>query len=177
MISALHGTPRADAHLRFVVDELKPAIDARDLTLPGRETTFLMGSCMGALISIHALNGQPQVFGGAPGLSVHRVGMGEPNAAFPLAAFNHLNERLTAPQGRRLYLKRGTSEPDAMYGPCQSFVDDVAHDRCWRQGSVTSRVFEGTGPKERASVAARSLAPRFAPALTLALAPAPRLRP
>lgn len=158
---ALQGAPRADAYLRFLVEELKPAIDARYPTQPGRETTFLMGSSMGALISIYALNEYPQVFGGAAGLSVHWVGTGEPNAALPLAAFNYLNERLAAPQGRRLYMDRGTTELDAIYGPYQSFIDEVVRDRGWRAGSLMSRVFEGTGHNERAWAARLELPLNF----------------
>lgn len=147
---ALQGAPRADAYLRFLVEELKPAIDARFSTQPGPEATFLMGSSMGALISIYALNEQPQVFGGAAGLSVHWVGTGEANAALPLAAFNYLRDHLVPPQGRRLYMDRGTTELDAIYGPYQAFIDEIVRDRGWGSGQVMSRVFEGTGHNERA---------------------------
>ena len=146
---ALQGRPRADAYLRFLVEELKPAIDARFATLTGPESTFVMGSSMGALISIYALNEYPQVFGGAAGLSVHWVGTGQANAALPLAAFNYLRDRLLPPQGRRLYMDRGTTELDALYGPYQSFVDEIVRDRGWSAGQVMSRVFEGTGHNER----------------------------
>jgi enterochelin esterase-like enzyme len=131
------------------VEELKPAIDARFATLPGRESTFVMGSSMGALISIYALNEYPQVFGGAAGLSVHWVGTGQANAALPLAAFNYLRDRLLPPEGRRLYMDRGTTELDALYGPYQTFVDELVRDRGWGAGQVMSRVFEGTGHNER----------------------------
>lgn len=147
---ALAGRPRADAYLRFLVEELKPAIDARYPTRPGRESTFLMGSSMGALISIYALNEYPQVFGGAAGLSVHWVGSGQPNAALPLAAFNYLQERLHPPDGRRLYMDRGTTELDATYGPYQAFIDEIVRDRGWGPDALLSRVFEGTGHNERA---------------------------
>ena len=146
---ALQGRPRSDAYLRFLVEELKPAIDARFATLPARESTFVMGSSMGALISIYALNEYPQVFGGAAGLSVHWVGTGQANAALPLAAFNYLRDRLLPPQGRRLYMDRGTTELDALYGPYQTFVDELVRDRGWGPGQVMSRVFEGTGHNER----------------------------
>ena len=49
---ALQGRPRADAYLRFLVEELKPAIDARYATLPGRVDTCVMGSSMGGMISV-----------------------------------------------------------------------------------------------------------------------------
>ena len=147
---ALQGRPRADAYLRFLVEELKPAIDARYATRSGPEGTFLMGSSMGALISIYALCEYPQVFGGAAGLSVHWVGTGQANAALPLAAFNYLRDRLPEPGPRRLYMDRGTTELDALYGPYQAFVDEIVRDRGYAAPHLMSRVFEGTGHHERA---------------------------
>ena len=79
---------------------LKPAIDARYATRPGREHTFIMGSSMGGLISIYAMNEYPQVFGGAAGLSTHWVGSGEANSHLPLAAFSYLRDHLADPAGR-----------------------------------------------------------------------------
>ena len=61
----LQGRPRSDAYLRYLVEELKPAIDARYATRASREHTFVMGSSMGGLISLYAINEYPQVFGGA----------------------------------------------------------------------------------------------------------------
>jgi hypothetical protein len=72
-----------------------------------------------------------------------------------------LNERLAAPQGRRLYMDRGTTELDAIYGPYQSFIDEVVRDRGWRAGSLMSRVFEGTGHNERAWAARLELPLNF----------------
>lgn len=41
-----------ESYFRFLVEELKPLIDADYPTLPGRETTFLAGSSMGGLASL-----------------------------------------------------------------------------------------------------------------------------
>jgi hypothetical protein len=71
-------------------------------------------------------------------------------AALPLAAFNYLHDRLPSPQGQRLYMDRGTTELDALYGPYQSFVDEIVRDRGWGAGQLMSQVFEGTGHSERA---------------------------
>jgi enterochelin esterase-like enzyme len=147
---ALQGRPRADDYLRFVVEELKPLIDARFPTRPGREATFVMGSSMGGMISVYAFNGYPQVFGGAAGLSTHWVGAWQPNAALPLAAFNHLAAALRPPDGRRLYMDHGTTELDAIYAPYQAFVDQIVRERGYGAADYMSRVFEGTGHNERA---------------------------
>ncbi len=147
---ALQGRPRSDAYLRYLVEELKPAIDARYATRPGREHTFIMGSSMGGLISIYAMNEYPQVFGGAAGLSTHWVGMHEANSHLPLAAFNYLLDHLADPAGRRLYMDHGTTELDALYGPYQVFVDQIVKDRGYTEANSMSRVFEGTGHNETA---------------------------
>lgn len=151
---ALQGRPRADAYLRFVVEELKPAIDARYATRPGPDGTFIMGSSMGGLISVYALMEYPQVFGGAAGLSTHWVGTHEPNAALPLAAFNHLQQHLPpplpAPGVRRLYMDHGTTELDAIYAPYQAFINQIVRDRGYTAQDSLLRVFEGTGHNERA---------------------------
>jgi enterochelin esterase-like enzyme len=147
---ALQGRPRADAYLRYLVEELKPAIDARYATRPGRDSTFVMGSSMGGLISVYAMNEYPQVFGGAAGLSTHWVGSFEPNAALPLAAFNYLQARLADPATHRLYLDHGTTELDALYAPYQVFIDQIVKDRGYTAANSASRVFEGAGHNERA---------------------------
>lgn len=146
----LAGKPRADAYLRFLVEELKPAIDARYATLPGPEGTFIMGSSMGGMISLYALCEYPQVFGGAAALSTHWVGTFEANAALPLAAFNYLRDHLPDPATHRLYMDRGTVELDALYAPAQTFVDQMMRDRGFVAPGFDSRVFEGAGHTEAA---------------------------
>ncbi len=147
---ALQGTPRADNYLRFLVKELKPAIDAKFRTRPEREHTFVMGSSMGGMISIYAMNEYPNVFGGAAGLSTHWVGGYQANAALPLAAFNYLRDRLANPAEHRLYMDHGTTELDAIYRPYQAFIDEIVRDRGYTKDNFLSRVFEGEGHNERA---------------------------
>lgn len=146
----MEQAPRSDAYLRFLVEELKPAIDQRFSTRPEREHTFVMGSSMGGVISIYAMNEYPQIFGGAAGLSTHWVGTFEPNSALPLAAFNYLREHLADPRSHRLYMDRGTTELDAIYGTYQGFVDEIVRDRGFDASNSMSRVFEGEGHNEDA---------------------------
>lgn len=146
---SLQGQPRSDAYLRFLVEELKPAIDARYATRPEAASTFLMGSSMGGLISVYAMNEYPQVFGGAAGLSTHWVGTSKPNAAIPLAAFRHLQAHLADPATHRLYQDHGTTELDALYAPYQLVVNGLVRERGYEDGkNFDTRVFEGTGHNE-----------------------------
>ncbi len=63
------GASEGEAYLRFVVDTVKPFIDAHYRTLPDRRHTAILGSSMGGLMSHYALFARPDVFGGAGVLS------------------------------------------------------------------------------------------------------------
>lgn len=140
--SGASQAPISDAYLRFLVEELKPAIDRRYATRPGREDTFVMGSSMGGLISLYALCEYPQVFGGAAGLSTH----------WPAAdgAVIDYAERALPQAGRhRLYFDYGTAGLDALYEPFQKRMDEVlrAHGYVTGRDWVTRR-FEGADHDE-----------------------------
>lgn len=147
---ALQGKAQSDNYLRFLVQELKPAIDRRYATRSDAAGTFVMGSSMGGLISVYAMAEYPEVFGGAAGVSTHWVGVQRPNAALPLAAFNYLRDHLPDPHTHRLYQDHGTIELDALYAPYQVFVDALVRERGYTDASYVSRVFEGTGHNEKA---------------------------
>jgi len=63
------GGGRGDLYLDFLVNTVKPLIDERYLTAPDREHTGIVGSSMGALISLYAFFRHPEVFGFAGVLS------------------------------------------------------------------------------------------------------------
>jgi pimeloyl-ACP methyl ester carboxylesterase len=146
----LHDKAQADNYLRFLVQELKPAIDKRYATRTDASGTFIMGSSMGGLVSVYAMCEYPAVFGGAAGLSTHWVGIRTANAGLPLAAFNYLHDHLPDPLGHRLYQDHGTVELDALYAPYQVFVDALVRDRGFTDVNYASRVFEGKGHNEEA---------------------------
>ena len=58
-----YGPAQGEQYMAFVVDVVKPWIDAHYRTRPGREDTAMIGSSMGGLISQYALVRYPQVFG------------------------------------------------------------------------------------------------------------------
>lgn len=59
------GGGRAADYAAFLVDHLKPAVDAALRTLPGPEHTLVAGSSLGGLVSAYLWTGWPDVFGGA----------------------------------------------------------------------------------------------------------------
>jgi enterochelin esterase-like enzyme len=152
---ASNGRSKADAYLRFIVDELKPAIDSRYATKPGPEGTFIVGSSMGGLISIYALAEYPQVFGAAAGLSTHWVGRPTAwgrerirNAALPLAAMSYLGQKLPPAGRHRLYTDRGDDWLDSLYAPAHRFVAEVLRDRGYTAADALTPVIDGTGHNE-----------------------------
>ncbi len=60
---------RGKKFMEWLVGTLKPLIDQRYPTLPGREHTFIAGSSMGGLMSLYALAAYNQVFSRAAALS------------------------------------------------------------------------------------------------------------
>jgi predicted alpha/beta superfamily hydrolase len=60
-----YGAAQGEQYMAFVVDVVKPFVDAHYRTRPDRENTAIAGSSMGGLISHYALLRYPQVFGKA----------------------------------------------------------------------------------------------------------------
>lgn len=147
---ALQGPPRSDAYLRFLVEELKPAIDARYATRRERESTFLAGSSMGGLISLYGMCEHPQVFGGAACMSTHWIGGFERNDVVPAAALRYLREKLPPPDTVRLWMDRGDQTLDALYDQAQARVDALMAEKGFVPPRFVSRVYAGTGHEEPA---------------------------
>ena len=95
------GGGAGDAYVDFILQTLKPMIDARFRTLPEREGTGIAGSSMGGLISLYAFFRAPHAFGFA--------GVMSPALWFAEGAiFRYVR---TAPYaGGRIYLDVGTRE-------------------------------------------------------------------
>jgi pimeloyl-ACP methyl ester carboxylesterase len=64
-----YTAPGFEAYGRFLVETLKPTIDAEYRTLPGPRTTAVMGSSLGGVVSFHLAWQWPHVFGKAACLS------------------------------------------------------------------------------------------------------------
>ena len=133
-----------DAYLRYLVEEVKPAIDRGFRTLPGRDDTFVMGSSMGGLISLYAIAEYPQVFGGAGAVSTHwPAGDG--------VMVDWFGAHLPDPRKHRLYFDHGTETLDAAYAPYQQRMDALLRTHGWREGDDwTSRVYPGDAHNEPA---------------------------
>lgn len=104
--NARYGGGEGDQYLDFVVQTLKPHIDAHYRTQPGRESTGIGGSSMGGLIATYAALKYPAVFG--------KVAAFSPAYWFaekPL--FDYLRQHPADP-ATRFYLVCGTTESATM---------------------------------------------------------------
>ncbi len=144
----LAGGPQADNYLRFIVEELKPAIDAKYATLPDRDHTITMGASMGGIISLYAICEYPNVFGGAACMSTGWIATFPKNATFPLATFNYLQGHLPDPKTHRIYFDLGTATIDTLFTESQAFADLVVRDRGYSDSNFMSRVFPGDDHSE-----------------------------
>lgn len=135
---------RSDDYLRFLVDELKPFIDAQYRTRPGRDDTFAMGSSMGGLISLYAVAQYPEVFGGAGAVSTHWPACGG-------CMIDWLGAHLPDPKTHRLYFDHGTATLDAMYAPFQARMNKALREGGYVEGeNATTHRFEGAEHNEAA---------------------------
>ena len=134
----------SDAYLRFLVEELKPRIDATFRTKPGRDDTAIAGSSMGGLISIYAAAEYPDLFGRVGAVSTHwPVGDG--------LVVDWLADHLPDPATHRLWFDHGTATLDAQYAPYQQRMDRVLREAGYVEGNNwVTRVYEGAEHNEAA---------------------------
>lgn len=144
--SPWHGAPD---YARFLIEELKPRVDAEFRTLTGPEHTAVMGSSMGGLLSFYLVTHHPDVFGACGCISTHfplseKVWAGlitgkEPETPPDETPFvlRDIEAGLEVPEGARFWFDYGTEGLDAEYGPTHAAV------REWLlgQGLVEGRDF------------------------------------
>lgn len=120
------GGALSDEYLKFITTELKPFIDSKYRTNRGRESTFIMGSSMGGLISYYAIAEYPEVFGASASLSMHYLlgaptsQMPDPNAYAPLVAEafeKYSKSKSPKPNYSRIYIDNGNQTLDEFYPP------------------------------------------------------------
>jgi len=143
-VAEFGGTPLSDNYLTFIVRDVKTFVDNKYHTLPGREHTFIMGSSMGALVSLYALCEYPDIFSGAGCLSTHWP-------AVEAVIIGYLETALPGPGRHKLYFDYGTDTLDAPYESCQKSVDNVLHSISYESGKDWKTLkFSGAEHSERA---------------------------
>lgn len=159
-VRALYGgDPLSDGYLKFLVTELKPRIDRRFNVRRDRANTAIMGSSMGGLISLYAINEYPAVFGAAGMVSTHwplfvpAEGKSVSDAEYEVVAGafeRYLKPALPSPWNHRLYFDHGSETLDRIYARYQQRIDRIVRGRGYRQGvNWISRNFPGQAHNEK----------------------------
>ena len=112
-----YGGGQGDLYVDFLVQTLKPYIDANYRTLPGRANTGIGGSSMGALIATYAALREPTVFG--------KVGVFSPAYWFAYAQLAAYAHQHPANPNTRFYFVSGTTESTAMVPQMQALRDSL----------------------------------------------------
>jgi len=100
-----YGGGQGDAYVDFLVQTLKPYVDAHYRTLPDRVHTGVAGSSMGGLISLYAALKYPDVFG--------RVGVFSPAFWVAPEIYQAARRAHPRPEGStRIYMVTGAQEGD-----------------------------------------------------------------
>ncbi len=97
------GGGEGDAYVEFLVRTLKPYVDRHFRTLRGPRSTGIMGSSMGALISLYAALKHPEVFGSAGVLSC-ACWVADPHI------YAYARQAARSPRRARLYFATGAFE-------------------------------------------------------------------
>jgi predicted alpha/beta superfamily hydrolase len=138
---ARRGQARGDDYLDFLVDTVKPLVDAAFRTQPDRAHTGLFGSSMGGLISLYGFFRRPAVFGLAGSMS--------PALWFSGRAIYDFVRQVAAPPGR-IYLDHGTHENSA------ARMARLLREKGYQDG-LDLRYVEEPGGEHRESAWARRL--------------------
>jgi predicted alpha/beta superfamily hydrolase len=96
----------------FISNTLKPYIDKRFRTLPGREYTGVMGSSLGGLISLYMGAKYPHIFS--------KIGAVSPAMYFSGDSLKNVSRKLDM----KIYMDVGTKE-DLPYTTARQYADDV----------------------------------------------------
>ncbi|WAC01374.1 alpha/beta hydrolase-fold protein [Lacinutrix neustonica] len=138
-----------DAYLKFMVDEVKPYIDATYSTKRDKDNTFVSGSSMGGLMAMYAICEYPKVFGGAACLSTHWPGtMPQKMNPIPNAIFAYLEKKLPSPIDHKLYFDFGTKTLDKNYLQYEDTVNEIFADAGYDYSNFRNLEFEGADHSE-----------------------------
>jgi alpha-glucosidase len=108
--SARFGPAEGRQYTDFIVKTLKPYIDSKYRTLPGRAHTAIMGSSMGGLASHYAIAQYPQVFS--------KAGVFSPAYWTAPASYEFVSQH-PLPKDARVFMVVGEKEGDSMVPDAQ----------------------------------------------------------
>lgn len=147
-----HGKPLGDEYLLFLTQEVKPFIERMFSASKSPEHNYLMGSSMGALISLYALCEYPDQFGGIAALSTHWPGsLIVEDSTIPNAILEYLQSEIPPVIGRKkIYVDHGTIGLDSLYEPFQQQMNTLCHEKGYREDQYLFYLDEDADHNEEA---------------------------
>ncbi len=116
-VNTEYGGGQGEAYSEFIVNTLKPFIDATFRTLPDREFTGIMGSSMGGLISFYSSISNQNVFS--------KAGIFSPSFWFSDSIYSFISQ--TGPLSpMRLYFLAGDQESSSMIPNINSVMNALS---------------------------------------------------
>ncbi len=147
------GDLLGDRYLQFLVHELRPMIDRRFNVKTDRDDTVIMGSSMGATISLYAVDEYPRIFGAAGMMSTHWPLSLKPDGksvdkeeyeVVSRSFEKDLAASLPDPGSHKLYFDHGSESLDPIYSAFDDRVADVVQRRGYHQfGNLLMLEFPG----------------------------------
>ncbi len=131
-------TPLGRRYMRFIIEEVKPYIDAHYRTLPQREHTAVMGSSMGGLISLYLLWRYPEVFSKAACLSST---LGWRRAA----VLRLIEQDPSPPRGFRLYIDHGALGEEGACAADFHRLVEILQRKGFHRGVDVQAIFDRRG--------------------------------
>jgi predicted alpha/beta superfamily hydrolase len=135
------GGGLAEDYVDFLADRVKPAIDAAFRTRPDRDSTGILGSSLGGLVSLFAFFERPETFGAAGAMS--------PAFWFARRAIYPWVERQPWQPGR-LWLDAGRSEGPFVVADATR-MQDLLLRKGYRPGTDVECLLEENGRHDEAS--------------------------
>jgi len=141
----------SDNYLAFLVNEVKPYIDSTYSVDSRQQSTFILGSSMGGLISLYALGEYPDVFGGAACLSTHWPGVvPHNNNPVPATFTRYVQQHLPTPGQHKVYFDYGDQTLDAYYPKHQKDIDVIVKEKGYNSTNWQTLFFKGHNHSENA---------------------------
>ena len=127
----------------FLVNTVKPFIDKEYRTRPGRESTAVMGSSMGGIISFHLVWDYPHIFSRAGCLSpAFLVDNSE--------IVNRVSSARTAPDNILIYMDNGTVGLEQEFQPALEDMNSALEEKGFDGSNLVYKIFSGAVHNETA---------------------------
>ena len=135
---------KSDAYLQFITKELKPYVDEHYRSKSEAESTTIMGSSMGGLISMYAICEYPDVFSKAACLSASWTIGGE-------EMMDYLRKKLPSSDHAKIYIDYGVEEHIGNYKHYIKTANNMAKEKGYvMKKTWLSARFPGTEHSESA---------------------------